>query len=179
MDTTTQPPPQSALPDTDELSQLAQRFVLAMMGSASTIKIRPTDWWERARTALEYSARTAHNPRQMVTLFARKIQSETLTAQTAERLSCLSSIESPAAFSAFRRVVERESTYIIAMAQATRAEEREAAGIQRAALAPIEARLAQSQEDLREMRAERDRWRNRANDEAENARVLALKLKEV
>lgn len=180
MATTQPPPPDSGSPPTiptpDELQTIAQEFVLAMMASASTQRIRPTDWWERARTALEYSSRSAQNPRHMVTLFARKIHAETLTGATTGRLSCLSSLEYPPAFAAFRRMVDRESTYVVAFAQQRRADERAEAGQVREALAPTEARLAAALEDLREAKADRDRWKNRANEETENARVLKLAL---
>ena len=184
MDTTHSPPPESAqppslpqIPTPDQLQETAQEFVLAMMASASTQRIRPTDWWERARTALEYSSRSAQNPRHMVTLFARKIHAETLTAATTERLNCLSLVEAPAAFAAFRRMIDRESTYVVAFAQSRRAEERAEAGVIKAAQAPTEARLAAALDDLRTVKAERDRWKNKANEETENARALALALK--
>lgn len=178
---TTQPPPSesappSTIPSPDEMQDIAQEFVLSMMASASTQRIRPTDWWERARTALEYAARSAQNPRHMVTLFARKIHAETLTASTTDRLSCLSSLEYPPAFAAFRRMVDRESTYIVAFAQQRRADERAEAGIVREAMAPTEAKLATALDELRKVKADRDRWMSKANDEAENARVLKLAL---
>lgn len=183
MNTTHSPPPGSGLaplpplPTPDQLQETAQEFVLAMMASASTQRIRPTDWWERARTALEYSSRSAQNPRHMVTLFARRIHAETLTAATTDRLSCLSLVEHPAAFAAFRRMVDRESTYVVAFAQARRAEERIEAGVIRDAKAPTEARLAAALDEVRALKADRDVWKNRANTETENARVLALALK--
>ena len=80
-----------------------------------------------------------------------------------------------AAFAAFRRMIDRESTYVIAFAQARRAEERESAG--EAKPTPVEPTLAKALDDNRALRIEADKWRSRANDEAENARVLAIQLR--
>ena len=180
MSTTPSPQSPAASTMTDEqLSELATEFVLAMMASASTDKIRPMDWWERARTALELSASASENAREMVTRFARRIHAETLTAATTARLSCLSSIEDAAAFARFRRVVARESTYIVGFAQQQRAEQRAEAEATKVARAPAEERAAVALEELRLLKIDRDLWRNRARDEAENARVALARLKEI
>lgn len=171
------PENQSSTPTPEELTEVAVQFVLAMMASASTKRISPMDWWERARTALEFSTRTARDHRHMVTLFARKISAETLTASTSDRLaSCLCSIETPHAFAAFRRAVARESTYIVAFAQMRRAEQREEEGAIREAAKPVEARLAASQEQIRALTIERDMWKTRAADEAANNLVLKASI---
>ena len=73
-------------------------------------------------------------------------------------------------------MVDRESTYIVAFAQQRRADERAEAGQVREALAPTEARLAAALDELREAKADRDRWKNRAAEETENARVLKFAL---
>lgn len=178
MSTTDTPQPPAGSPLTDEmLSELATEFVLAMMASASTDHIRPIDWWERARTALELSAAASANRREMVTRFARRIHAHTLTAATTDRLSCLSSIDDPALFARFRRVVQRESTYIVGFAQQRRADERaEAEAAREAAKGGSDLSL---QEQVRALKLDRDMWRTRANDNAENVRVLAARLKDI
>ena len=154
------------------LSTLATQFVLAMMASASTQKIRPMDWWERAKSALVTSAAASENRRDLVTRFAKRVQIQTLTAASVDRLNCLSSLDDPAVFQRFVRVVSREAVFIVAMAQEKRADEREEKA----------AKTAQTSDLLDKIEAltiDRDAWKNRAHEEAENTRVLAAKLLEV
>ena len=111
-----------------QIEELAIRFVLAMMRSASTDKIRPVDWWGRARAALEASAASADNLREMVSRFAKKCQIDTLTASSANSISSVDhDLGDREGFVAFRRLCERDAVFVVAMAQTQRALEKEAA----------------------------------------------------
>lgn len=114
--------------DNDERwPRLATRLVLAVMRSASTDKIRPIDWWTRARTALEAAAATAETYPHLVSEMARHLQIEAFTARSSRSISEVESpfLLDPNLFPSFARVVERDAPYIVAMAQMKRAEERE------------------------------------------------------
>ena len=102
---------------------LAQRLVLAMMRSASTDKISPKQWWERARSALETAAVAAESWPHLISEMARKLQIETLSAPSANEVCSMVSEATP--FEEFRSVCERDALYVVALAQAQRAQERE------------------------------------------------------
>ena len=105
----------------EEQMQQAVRLVVAMMGSASTEKIRPVDWWVRARTALETGAASADSFSEMISVMGMKLQIEAANNRTAQVLSDLSSeLDSADAFDVFRRLCERQALYVVAMAQAER-----------------------------------------------------------
>lgn len=118
-------------PPTDsELTDLATRLVLSMMRSASTDKIRPQDWWDRAKTALETSASVAEGFPQMVSRFAAKIQVEgSLSESTCKAISSLGEtfqgFGREETWERFRRLCERDAVYIVAIARATRQTERQ------------------------------------------------------
>jgi hypothetical protein len=164
--------------DDAALRSIAEELVLAMMASASTDKIRPMDWWERARTALELSVDAAESPQEMVTRFAKRIQAQTLSASTARRLSCLSSLDDPTVWQAFRRLVARQSTYIVAFAAERRTAEREEYAAEKAAKQPVEARLYAALDELKAVKADRDTWQSRARGLNEDVRVLRARLME-
>lgn len=106
---------------------LATRLVLAVMRSASTDKIRPIDWWTRARTALEAAAATAETYSHMVSEMARHLQIDSYSAASSRSISEIGTPfrVTPGDFAPFARVAERDAPYIVAMAQMQRAEERE------------------------------------------------------
>ena len=158
------------------LLDMGVELVLAMMASASTDHIRPTDWWERARTALEISAEASDSKGEMVTRFASRNKAHTLAKRTVERLSSLSSLDDPAVFTAFRRFVSRQSTYVVAFAQERRGNERAEAESDKAAKAPVEARLASALDEVRSLKADRDMWKNQARSLSEDVRVLKAKV---
>jgi len=98
-----------------ELRDLAARFVLASLRSASTDKIRPIDWWPRARTALETAAGT-QSFSMMVTKMAKKLQVETLIMSSNKEIFSIGEALGTQ-FAEFRKLCMRESIYIVAMAQ--------------------------------------------------------------
>lgn len=110
----------------DKLSDLAVDLVIAMMGSASTSKIRPVDWWQRAKTALVVGASIAEAWPQMIARMGSKLQIDATTYATSEALQRIGeTLRGADAFERFRFLCERDALYIVAMAQAKRAEQRE------------------------------------------------------
>lgn len=109
--------------DVDLLMSRAVELVLAMMRSASTDKIRPLDWWARAKTALETGAAVAGHFAELVSVMGRKLEIEVTTQASADRLAALA----PAIgdFEIFRRFCEEQALYVVAVAQSTRQAERD------------------------------------------------------
>lgn len=95
-------------------------LVLAMMASASTERIRPVDWWTRAKSALETAAASCQDYPSLVSIMGRKLQ---IDATTKESSAELARIEAAVRleFERFRRVCERQALYIVALAQDARA----------------------------------------------------------
>lgn len=111
---------------TDEKMHLAGKaLVQTMMRSASIDKIRPLDWWTRARSALEGAARSSSSFSGLVSAMARKLQIDAAGPETSTDLAFLADEVPAADFPAFRRFCEREALYIVAMARAS-SEERKA-----------------------------------------------------
>lgn len=103
----------------EQLQQLAARFVLAMMSSASTSKIKPIDWWVRAQSALEAAAAMSDSLPQMASKMARKLQIEAPESWTSREVKSVSS-DLGEEFERFRSLCEREAFFIIAMARVER-----------------------------------------------------------
>lgn len=114
------------MPDDDVVTQMerGKALVLAVMASASTERIDPRRWWERAKTALETGAAVSADFPEMVSVMARKLEIEVLSTASAERVNALAH-ELGEDFEPFRRLCEDQALYAVAMAQAARAEERE------------------------------------------------------
>lgn len=98
-------------------------LVLAMMRSASTNKIQPKRWWERARTALETAAATAGDFPEMVAVMGRKLEIDVTRNETADVIARLT--PELAMFEPFRRLCETQALYVVALAQSRREEQRE------------------------------------------------------
>ena len=113
-------PPSSAY----ELRTRAIDLVLAMMASATTERIRPVDWWPRAKAALVAGCSRARSWSELVSSMARKLQIETLRAESAKAVSACE--PSPDDFMAFARICRREAVYIVAQAQVFREQQRKA-----------------------------------------------------
>lgn len=112
-----------------ELMTRAVALVLAMMRSASTDRVDPRKWWERAKTALETGAAVAGSFPELVSVMARKLEIEATTNATADTVASLSvAVGGEDDFEAFRALCERDAVYVVAMAQAQREEERQEQG---------------------------------------------------
>lgn len=110
----------------EALTSTAVDFVLTMLSSASTDVIDPKHWWTRARTALETSSQATSWP-EMVSRFGAKLQIEALTERSAKSISSIGEfLGKENLFKRFRSLCKRDALYITAMAQARRAEQREA-----------------------------------------------------
>lgn len=109
----------------DEVAMGASvRLVLAMMRSASTDKIRPIDWWTRAKSALETAAASASDLSQMVAVMGRKLQIDATSSETSKEICSLAELVG-GDFEAVRRLCEEQSLYVVAIAQGQRQEQRE------------------------------------------------------
>lgn len=110
----------------NELRDRAITFVLAMMRSASTKKIDPKKWWERAKTALETGAAIAGSFAEMVSVMAAKLEIEVTSNDTATTIEQLATaVGSDGDFEGFRQLCEDQAVFIVAMAQAHREEQRQ------------------------------------------------------
>lgn len=109
----------------DEMLRQAIDLVRAMMGSASSEKIRRIEWWSRAKTALETAARSSDSYGSMVSVMGRKLQIDVTTIATAEYVARVG-LAAGDDFEAFRRFVAAEALYIVAIAQAERNQRRDA-----------------------------------------------------
>jgi hypothetical protein len=107
-------------------------LVRAMMRSASSDKIRPIEWWSRARTALETGAQSSDHFSGMVASMGRKLQIDVTTATTAEDLAFLAE-DVADDFEAFRRFCAEEALYIVAIAQTENKARKNAAEVARRA----------------------------------------------
>ena len=107
-----------------ELMDRAISLVLAMMRSASRDRIDPRRWWEYARNALEAGAGEGNSFPEMVSVMAGKLLIDATTEATAKTVEGIeAAVEGD--FEAFRSLCERQAVYVVAMAQAHRAEQRE------------------------------------------------------
>jgi len=114
-----------------DFHDIAVDFILAVMRSASTDKIRPIDWWQRAKTALESSAGGAAHWDDLLTRIARKLQIEVY--REASVLSLEGIRDDLEDFRPFATYCRRHSIAIVAAAQAQSAaarDERKAAKAQ-------------------------------------------------
>ncbi len=109
--------------DDEKLTDLAIDLVLSMMASASTDKINPLAWWPRAKSALETAADVAESWQHMVSKMADKLQLDATTLATATSLKT-NGEQIGSSFERFRRLCRRDAIFIVAMAQATREEQR-------------------------------------------------------
>lgn len=106
----------------DRLTALARDLVLAMMASASTERIKPVDWWDRAKTALVAATERATSWGQLVDTMASKLEIETLRGDSA-RVICALALGG-ADFRRFRQAVKSTAVYIVAEARVIRDTER-------------------------------------------------------
>jgi len=123
MSTSATAPPTGRGFSDDQLSQQATSLVLAMMASATTEKISPLDWWPRAKAALLSACARSQTWGELVTEMARKLQVETLRAESSRAICSLAL--GPADLRAFKRIVKSEAVYIVAEAQVIREQQRE------------------------------------------------------
>lgn len=108
--------------DLDKQLDLGAQLVRAMMGSASSDKIRRIEWWSRARSALETAASAADSYGSLVSVMGRKLQIDVTSPYTASELLAIRN--EVADFEGWRRFLAAESLYVVAMAQAAAQERR-------------------------------------------------------
>lgn len=125
--------PPTAPPDLDVLTDWAARFVNAMLDSRGEIG---TDFWTRARTALEASAACATFP-DMVSKAAAKLECHgALAAETVRAVGALSgALADPGTFGAFAEFCEHDAVFVTAVARIARDERKQAAKAAKAAKA--------------------------------------------
>lgn len=125
LEPTTDPPPPAAPLTIDDMNTIGARLVLAMLQSASTDVISPMDWWPRARTALETAAQSSDHYSGMISIMGKKLQIEVLRDQSVAEILLIDH-EVRGQFDEFRRHLDAEALFVIAMAQAQRKAERAA-----------------------------------------------------
>lgn len=152
-----------------QLREHAVTLVLALMASASTKRIPPKAWWDRAQSALLTGA-TRDSLDECVTTMSRKLQIDSLRSESANSISSLAS--SLDEWEPLRRYCERCAQMIVALARVRRDRQREDAGEIREHQRPIEAQLANALDREREQAAEIDRLRARVGALTEDVRVL-------
>jgi hypothetical protein len=125
----TSPPDQAALID------LGQRFLNAMLDSRGELG---TDFWTRARTALEASAATASFP-EMVSKCAAKLECHgALSAETTQVIGDLAAaLSGPAAFGAFAEECRHNAAYVTAVTRLERDRRKAAAKARKEANTPV------------------------------------------
>lgn len=105
----------------DEQLRQAIDLVRAMMGSASSEKIRRIEWWSRAKSALETAAMSSDNYGSLVSTMGRKLQIDVTTISTAQGLAAIG-LAVAGDFESWRRFLATEALYVVAIAQAESAE---------------------------------------------------------
>ncbi len=107
-----------APPDQAALEGWAVRFLNAMLDSRGELG---TDFWTRARTALEASASTASFS-EMTSKCAAKLEChEALSAETARVIADLARpLSDPAAFGALAELCRRDAVFVAALARIAR-----------------------------------------------------------
>lgn len=117
-------------PSETDLADAAVEFINAVLDSVDTSVIKPMDFWERAKTALETGAASSTTWPGCASKTAKKLQISTLTKTSGDTITRIGqTLADPAAFAAWRRLVVRDAIYLVAMARAardTRRAEREA-----------------------------------------------------
>ncbi len=111
----------------DTLRSMAAEVVLAVMRDASTQKIDPRKWWERATTALRAAANAAGSWSQFASRLARHLQIDTYSAEGGAKLGHVAEyLGNPADLRRFFRLCREEAEWIIVEARALRDAMREA-----------------------------------------------------
>lgn len=108
---------------TEDLTDTTVRLMNALLDSASTDVIGVSNWWARAKTALETAAAGAENAAHAVTIASRKLQIDTLTKDATATITEVGPIID-AHFSEWTAIVARESVYIVALTRVSRDERR-------------------------------------------------------
>lgn len=159
----------------DELwhCERAVDLTLALMASASTDRISPRDWWDRATSALTTAAARASSLPHMVSVMARKLTIDSLRSHSAEAINLLSSeLSEPRTFETFRALCERDAIFVVAIARQRRQEAREESKEARAHNEPLEARIADLDDQVRQLRHANAQLSTRVADRDEQIRVL-------
>jgi hypothetical protein len=109
-------------PDEAILIEIAVKFVLCMKRSVPKDTISPEYLWPRVSSALETAASIAENWPQMVSKMAQKLGATAPHTATSSELRSLYG-EIGAHWDAWRYLCERDTFYIVAMAQAQNTEQ--------------------------------------------------------
>ncbi|KZS63115.1 hypothetical protein [Mycobacterium ostraviense] len=110
----------------DELMDATVRWLSALLDSATVQEIGVSNWWSRAKTALETAAASADTYSQAVSVAARKLQIDTLRQASSAQLLGPGSTEdviSPR-LDEWRLLAQRDAVYIVGLVQIQRAARR-------------------------------------------------------
>lgn len=102
----------------DEIRTLAIQMIQAVMRSVPPGAIRATDWWSRARAAMETGAGRAEDWPRFVAVMARKLGIDTYLSVTAHTLNEIGGQLTAEEFARLRVICgPQEAVYICAEAQ--------------------------------------------------------------
>ena len=105
-----------------DLSLATVDWLSALLDSADTDVIGVANWWPRATSALQTAA-TAATYGQAVTTACRKLQIDVLSPRSAQALTAAEAVVG-ADLEAWRRIVEAEAVYIVALTRIARTSRR-------------------------------------------------------
>jgi hypothetical protein len=115
--------PAPTRPDIGRLDQMAVRLLDAILDSASVDLIGVSNWWDRARTALETGAAAAVDYPTLISAMARKLQiSYALSPATSKTVAAVGAelADNPGLLPALRDHCRRNAVYIVALVRLAR-----------------------------------------------------------
>jgi hypothetical protein len=116
---TTSPP---TPPDDEQLHQLAEQFLHALLNSADVNRIGVARWWERAKTALETGAAASTSFRQCAARAGKKMEIDVYSEQSADTIAQLATVlNTPETFTRWRTLATRDALTTTAMVRSQRA----------------------------------------------------------
>lgn len=117
----TQPPPEAGELDDLALYGMAEDFLDALLSAADVDTIGATNWWERAKTALETAAAASDSWRQCAAKAAQKLQIDAPDERLSHTVARLAGVlDNPAAYRRWARLAERDALSITAMVRERR-----------------------------------------------------------
>lgn len=107
-------------PSSDPVDE-AVRLLDALLDSADVQTVGVSDWWDRARTALETAAAGAEDFAHLVSIGCRKLQIDSLNERASRTIADLgTALADRRRFEEFRGVAHRDAVYLTALTRVHR-----------------------------------------------------------
>lgn len=106
-------------PDQPDMMDLTVDWLDAVLSSASTDVVGVANWWDRARTAVETAAAGAEHYPHACAIAARKLQIDTYSSESSEKLTALAEAITPR-FEEWRQLCTRDAIYAVALLRVRR-----------------------------------------------------------